>query len=133
MGPTLARGISDLPHNALSRRSGASVFVLSAHGENSEGDDNGLLRDLRAVVEQVGGRCTSGMRPGDRFLLRSGRVYISADRHFCLYGLQATLPLLPAKQRTSQDGDWLLEDRLVICLDPAGNVVMRIERYPSGG
>ena len=90
----------------------------------------GRLRDLQVVVEEVRGRCTSGMQPGDRFVLRSGRLYIPADRHFCLYALQATLPLLPAKQRPLPAGDWLKEDSYVICPDPAGNVIMRIEPHP---
>jgi len=93
-------------------------------GEGAEG----RLRNLRVVVEEVRGKCTSGMRPGDSFVLRSGRLYIPADRHFCLYALHATLPLLPAKQRPLEDGDWLKEDNHVICPDPAGNVIMRIER-----
>jgi uncharacterized repeat protein (TIGR04076 family) len=67
------------------------------------------------------------MQPGDYFILRSGRLYIPADRHFCLYALHAVLPLLPAKQRLLEDGDWLKEDAHVICPDPAGNVIMRIE------
>ncbi len=86
------------------------------------------LHNLRVVVEEVRGKCTSGMRPDDRFILRSGRLYIPADRHFCLYALHAVLPLLPAKQRPLEDGDWLKEDNHVICPDPAGNVIMRIER-----
>jgi uncharacterized repeat protein (TIGR04076 family) len=72
------------------------------------------------------------MLPGDHFALRSGRLYIPADRFFCLYALQAVLPLLPAKQRLLEDGDWLKEDSHVICPDPAGNVVMCIEELPSG-
>jgi uncharacterized repeat protein (TIGR04076 family) len=88
---------------------------------------NGKVRNLRVVVEQVKGTCTSRMRPGDCFLLRSGRLYIPAGRHFCLYALHAALPLLPAKQRSSHEGDWLAEDHHVICPDPAGNVIMRIE------
>jgi len=86
------------------------------------------LHDLRVVVEEVKGKCTSGMRPGDYFVLRSGWLYIPADRHFCLYALHAALPLLPAKQRPLEDGDWLERDNRVICPDPAGNVIMRIER-----
>jgi len=82
------------------------------------------------VVVEVRGKCTSGMRPGDRFILRSGRLYIPAQRHFCLYALYSALPLLPAKQRPLEDGDWLKEDCHVICPDPAGNVIMRIEQYP---
>ena len=93
-------------------------------GEEAEG----RLRNLRVVVEEVRGKCTSGMRPGDSFVLHSGRLYIPPDRHFCLYALHAVLPLLPAKQRPLEDGDWLKEDNHVICPDPAGNVIMRIER-----
>lgn len=88
----------------------------------------GGLGDLQVMVEEVGGKCTSGMRPGDHFILRSGRLYIPAHRHFCLYALHAVLPLLPAKQRPLEDGDWLKEDSHVICPDPAGNVIMRIEQ-----
>ncbi len=88
------------------------------------------VRNLRVVVEQVKGKCTSGLQPGDCFLLREGRLYIPAGRHFCLYALHAALPLLPAKQRSAQEGDWLAEDDRVICPDPAGNVIMRIETEP---
>jgi uncharacterized repeat protein (TIGR04076 family) len=68
------------------------------------------------------------MKPGDEFTLRSGRLYIPPGGNFCLYALQATLPLLPAKQRTLQDGDWMKEDCRVLCPDPAGNVILRIDR-----
>jgi uncharacterized repeat protein (TIGR04076 family) len=87
----------------------------------------GKLRDLRVVVEEVKGKCTSGMAPGVHFLLRSGRLYLPAGQHFCLYALQAAIPLLPAKQRPLEDGDWLKADSHVICPDPAGNVILRIE------
>ncbi|MFC2036751.1 TIGR04076 family protein [Chloroflexota bacterium] len=93
-------------------------------------NEPGRLRDLRVVVEEVRGTCSSGMRPGDHLILRSGRLYIPADRHFCLYALHAVLPLLPAKQRPLEEGDWLKEDSHVICPDPAGNVIMRIEQVP---
>jgi uncharacterized repeat protein (TIGR04076 family) len=87
-----------------------------------------MLSDLKVTVEEVRGKCTSGMKPGDYFILRSGRLYIPADGHFCLYALHAVLPLLPAKQRSLEDDDWLKRDNHVICPDPAGNVVMHIER-----
>ncbi len=93
----------------------------------ADGSD-GALQDLQVVVEEVRGKCTSGMRPGDYFILRSGRLYIPADRHFCLYALHAALPLLPAKQRAWAEGDWLTHDSHLICPDPAGNVIMRIDR-----
>jgi uncharacterized repeat protein (TIGR04076 family) len=88
----------------------------------------GGLSDLRVVVEEVRGKCTSGMQPGDYFLLRGGRIYIPADRHFCLYALQAAIPLLTAKQRAHTEGDFLMRETRVICPDPAGNVILHIER-----
>ncbi len=84
-------------------------------------------RDLRVVVAEVKGKCTSGMRPGDYFVLRSGRLTIPPGRHFCLYALQAVLPFLAAKQRSLEDGDWLKDADQFICPDPAGNVIMRVE------
>lgn len=106
----------------LGTESGAAESAAADDGES------GRLCDLRVVVQQVEGKCTSGMERGDHFLLRSGRLYIPAGRHFCLYALHAVLPLLPAKQRPLEDGDWLKDDSHVICPDPAGNVIMRIER-----
>jgi uncharacterized repeat protein (TIGR04076 family) len=91
----------------------------------------GGLRSLRVVVDEVKGKCTSGMKPGDCFTLHSCRLYIPPDGHFCLYALQAVLPQLPARQRPLPDGDWMAEDFRVICPDPAGNVIMRIEDFPS--
>lgn len=85
------------------------------------------IKDLRIVVESVDGHCTSRMKPGDHFTLRSGRLYIPPGRHICLYALQAALPMLPAKQRALQDGDWLKEDCRILCPDPAGNVILRID------
>jgi len=87
----------------------------------------GELRDLRVVVDEGKGRCTSKMRPGDHFTLSDDRLYIPADGHFCLYALQAVLLFLPAKQRAHDDDDWLKEDSLVTCPDPAGNVILRIK------
>jgi uncharacterized repeat protein (TIGR04076 family) len=88
----------------------------------------GTLSNVRVVVDQVRGSCSSGLRPGDHFLLRCGCLYIPAHRHFCLYALQATFPFLAAKQRPLEDGDWLKRTNWILCPDPAGNVVMRVER-----
>jgi uncharacterized repeat protein (TIGR04076 family) len=113
----------------LEEESGAPEDAGADDWEPPAPDPDAPLRDLRVVVEEVRGKCTSGMRPGDYFLLRSGRLYIPPGRHFCLYALQAVLPLLPAKQRPLPEGDWLREDSHVICPDPAGNVILRIEPF----
>jgi uncharacterized repeat protein (TIGR04076 family) len=100
---------------------------------DGSGGHGGGLRDLRVVVKEVKGKCTSGMQPGDRFFLRSGRLYIPPGRHFCLYALHAVLPLLPAKQRPLADEDWLKGATEAICPDPAGNVIMGIEHDVQAG
>ena len=70
-----------------------------------------------------------GLEVGDYFeLTESSRVRIPAGRHFCLYALQSVIPLLPAKQRLLEAGDWLEQDNLVACPDPDERLIMKIER-----
>src|SRR5206468_11554102 len=87
------------------------------------------LYDLRVTVERIEGRSVCGLQVGDYFeVTESSRIRIPAGRHFCIYALQAVLPLLPAKQRRLPDGDWLEQESLVCCPDPEERLVMRIER-----
>lgn len=87
------------------------------------------LYDLRVTVERIEGRSVCGLRVGDYFeLTESSRVRIPEGRHFCLYALQAVLPLLPAKQRRLPDEDWLEQDSHAACPDPEERLIMRIER-----
>lgn len=87
------------------------------------------LYDLRVTVEHIEGRSVCGMQVGDYFeLTESSHVQIPAGRHFCLYALQAVLPLLPAKQRLLDANDWMERDTLVACPDPEERLIMRIER-----
>ena len=87
------------------------------------------LYDLRVTVERIEGRSVCGLEVGDFFeLTESSRVRIPEGKHFCLYALQAVLPLLPAKQRQLPADDWLELDSLVCCPDPDERLVMRIER-----
>ena len=87
------------------------------------------LYDLRVTVERIEGRSVCGLQVGDYFeVTESSRIRIPEGRHFCMYALQAVLPLLPAKQRRLPESDWLEQDSLVSCPDPDERVVMRIER-----
>jgi uncharacterized repeat protein (TIGR04076 family) len=85
------------------------------------------VRSLKVVVDEVRGRCTSGLTPGDYFRLEGCRFNLPAGGHFCLYALQAVLPFLAAKQRYLEEGDWLKSDERFICPDPAGNVILRVD------
>ncbi len=115
----------------LDKNTKISSEVQTASNISKE-DEAGLANDglatLNIEVESVKGHCTSRMNPGDYVTLRSGRLYIPPARYFCLYALQSVLPFLPAKQRHLQDGDWMKEDNRVLCPDPAGNVILRIDR-----
>ena len=61
-------------------------------------------------------------------LTHSSRIRIPDGGHFCMYALNAVLPLLAAKQRPLDDGDWMAADSEVCCPDPDERLVMRIER-----
>lgn len=87
------------------------------------------LFDLRISIEAIRGTCTCGHQPGDAFELRSGQLSMPGpNAAFCVYALQATLPLLPAKQRPLQSADWMQTDTHVVCPDPLCGVVMRVDR-----
>jgi uncharacterized repeat protein (TIGR04076 family) len=80
--------------------------------------------DLLIEVERIEGRCTAGMRINDRVLVRESSLYLSQP--FCLYAMQAIIPLLPAKERAHDPNDWMLRENRIICPDPTGNVIFRI-------
>ena len=86
------------------------------------------LFDLRVRIEAIRGQCTCQHEVGDQFELRSGKLYLPAGQSFCLYALQSTIPLLPAKQRASHPNDWMTTDARVVCPDPLCGVVMVIEQ-----
>ena len=86
------------------------------------------LYDLRVQVESIEGHCTCDMRVGDCFYLRGGKISLPDGSDFCLYALQSTIPLLPAKQRRNHPADWMETDSRVVCPDPACGLTMKIER-----
>lgn len=86
------------------------------------------LYDLKIAVESISGHCTCEMKVGDAFFLKGGKISLPDKADFCLYALQASIPLLPAKQRKNHPADWMETDARVICPDPACGLVMKIER-----
>ncbi len=86
------------------------------------------LYDLKVTVEEIRGHCTCAHTVGDYFELKSGKLGLPSGQTFCLYALQAALPLLPAKQRPLQPHDWMETDTHIICPDPLCGVVLLIER-----
>lgn len=86
------------------------------------------LYDLKVFVEKIDGHCTCNMSLGDCFYLRGGKISLPDGADFCLYALQSTIPLLPAKQRQNHPADWMETDARVICPDPACGLIMCINR-----
>ena len=86
------------------------------------------LYDLTITVEKIDGNCTCDMKTGDSFSLKGGKISIPDGGNFCLYAMQSTFPLLPAKQRMNSPADWMETDSQVICPDPACKLIMRIDR-----
>jgi len=91
-------------------------------------DDQFELYDLTVVVEAIEGNCTCNMTVGDGFYMRGGKISLPDGADFCLYAIQAVLPLLPAKQRLTHPADWMETDSRVVCPDPACRLIMRIDR-----
>jgi len=92
------------------------------------GSDEFELFDLKIQVESIEGNCTCGMAAGDSFFLKGGKISLPDGADFCLYALQAAIPLLPAKQRPCHPADWMETDSRCVCPDPACRLTMRIDR-----
>lgn len=90
--------------------------------------DEFQLYDLSIIVEAIEGHCTCNMQVGDQVFMKSGKISLPPNADFCLYALQAAIPLLPAKQRPNHPADWLETDSRVTCPDPACRLIMRIDR-----
>lgn len=86
------------------------------------------LYDLKISVEKIDGNCTCEMSIGDSFYLKGGKISLPEGKNFCLYAMQSTIPILPAKQRKNHPADWMETDAWVCCPDPACGLVMRIDR-----
>ncbi len=91
-------------------------------------EDQFTLYDLVLIVEAIEGNCTCSMTVGDHVFLRGGKLSLPEGQDFCLYALQAAIPLLPAKQRQNHRADWMETDARVTCPDPACRLIMRIDR-----
>lgn len=101
----------------------------SPPSQGEKGEGRFALYDLAVVVESIDGHCTCHMKVGDAFFLRnSSSLSLPDGGHFCVYALQAVLPLLPAKQRLNHPADWVETDSRAVCPDPACRLVMRVDR-----
>ena len=87
------------------------------------------LYDLR--VEVIGPSdqpIYCGARLGDYFELQGEMLRLPPGQGFSIYSLAALLPLLAAKQRTTDPNDWMSTDAEVACPDPNCPTRFRITR-----
>jgi len=92
-------------------------------------DDSFELYDLRVEVKApADATIYCGARPGDYFELRGEMLHLPPGQGFSIYSLAALLPLLPAKQRTTDPNDWMSTDAEIACPDPSCPSRFRITR-----
>lgn len=86
------------------------------------------LYDLR--VETVLGDRTPVCRhiEGESFRVIGENLVFEGPAEWSMYALAAVLPLLPAKQRVTDDDDWMSTDAEVACPDPHCGARLRILR-----
>ena len=94
----------------------------------SQVSDEFTLYDLR--VEVLAGRrpmvCSHTV--GDWFELSGENLSFPSGQTFSIYALAALMPLLPAKQRKTDDNDWMTTDTDIACPDPNCGAIFRITR-----
>ncbi|KAH7305534.1 hypothetical protein B0I35DRAFT_362050 [Stachybotrys elegans] len=87
------------------------------------------LYDLRVeVVCPPGERIMCGAKEGDYFTLEGEMLFLPPGQGISIYSLSSVLPLLAAKQRTTNKNDWMSTDALIACPDPNCKSQLRIIR-----
>ena len=90
--------------------------------------DEFTLFDLRVEVVGEPSEMVCDHRVGDSFELSGENLSLPPGQSFPIYPLAALLPLLPAKQRKTDDNDWMTTDMEVACPDPHCGARFRVTR-----
>jgi len=94
----------------------------------TEHRDEFTLYDLRVEVVGEPDEMVCNHKVGDFFELSGENLSLPPGQTFPIYPLAALLPLLPAKQRTTDAADWMTTDTEVACPDPHCGARFRITR-----
>ena len=94
----------------------------------AEASDEFTLYRLRVEVVECRGEMVCNHALGDHFELSGENLSLPPGQSFPIYPLAALLPLLPAKQRKTDDNDWMTTDTDVACPDPNCGAIFRITR-----
>jgi uncharacterized repeat protein (TIGR04076 family) len=94
------------------------------------GDDSFELHDLRVEVVgcQPGKRIVCNHPIGSYFEVSGEDLKLPAGQTFPIYPLASLLIFLPAKQRMTDENDWMTTDTDIACPDPNCGGIFRISR-----
>ena len=91
-------------------------------------DDGFWLYDLRIETVLDGRTPVCRHVEGEFFRMQGENLVFEAGQKVSAYALAAILPLLPAKQRMTDENDWMSTDAEVACPDPHCGARFRIRR-----
>jgi uncharacterized repeat protein (TIGR04076 family) len=86
------------------------------------------LYDLRVDTVLDGRTPVCRHVEGENFCVEGETLVFTEAQKVSMYALAAILPLLPAKQRMTDDNDWMTTDAEVACPDPHCGGRFRIVR-----
>ena len=92
-------------------------------------DEKGFwLHDLRVTVVLDGRVPVCRHIEGESFAVIGETLVFDRMDRVSMYALAALLPLLPAKQRMTDDNDWMSTDAEIACPDPHCGARFRVTR-----
>ncbi len=91
-------------------------------------DDSFTLYDLQVETIKTDRDLVCAHEEGVNFQVIGENLVFPKDSKFSLYALAALLPLLPAKQRMTDENDWMTTDDVIACPDPNCGAQFRITR-----
>ena len=91
-------------------------------------DDLFTLYDLQVETIRGDKDFVCGHEEGVNFRVEGENILFPEGGKFSLYALSALLPLIPAKQRITDDKDWMTTDTDIACPDPNCGARFRITR-----
>ena len=90
--------------------------------------DEFVLYDLKVEVTRGDKPFVCSHHEGDYFLVEGENLVFPQTHSFSMYALSALLPLLPAKQRMTDENDWMSTDAYIACPDPNCGALFHIQR-----
>ncbi|HVW66602.1 MAG TPA: TIGR04076 family protein [Candidatus Peribacteraceae bacterium] len=86
------------------------------------------LYNLRIEISEKSGKIIGKHQVGDYFEVIGEDIFIPEKQGFSLYAIGALLPLLAAKQRVTDEKDWMSTDAFIADPDPNCKAVYKIIR-----